>query len=62
VTRLRRRCSPTASTLSDEASSITVPRGIVAAGAEEPNALVQLARGAGPSPTRARRCRSSTTD
>ena len=37
------------------------PRGIVAAGAEEPNALVQLGRARAPSPTCARPRSSSTT-
>ena len=55
ATRSPRRCSPTASTSSAAASSITARAASCRAGAEEPNALVQLDAAAGaPSPNTAR--------
>ncbi len=55
ATRSPPRCSPTACIWSAAASSITARAASVTAGADEPNALVQLARGARTEPNCARR-------
>ena len=60
ATRSPRRCSPTACIWLARSFKYHRPRGILSAGAEEPNALVQLERGAGPSRTCAPPSSSST--
>ena len=58
ATRSPRRCSPTASSWSGRSFKFHRPRGIFGAGAEEPNALVELRAGARREPN----TRATTTE
>ena len=61
ATRLPRRCSPTASRLVGRSFKYHRPRGILTAGPEEPNALVELRSGARREPNTRATTSSCTT-
>ena len=62
ATRWPRRCSPTASRLVGRSFKYHRPRGILTAGSEEPNALVELRTGARREPNTQRDRRPSSID